>query len=114
VARLTAAERKRIPTKEFAGKGRSYPIPDKGHAKAAIVRAKEYHPADEATIIRRARKKLGKTRGGKAEGLRSNPRADKPKRGRGGLTKASNVKGHDSTPFTNVETDRRRGYTTDT
>lgn len=56
--KLTSKSRNKLPTKDFAGKGRSYPIEDKGHAKAAIARAEEYHPADEATIIRKAEAKL--------------------------------------------------------
>lgn len=60
MAKLTAAKRRKLPTRVFAGKGRSYPIEDKGHARAAIARAKEYHPSDEAMIIRRAKAKLGR------------------------------------------------------
>lgn len=39
MSKLTAEERAAIPGSEFAGPGRTYPIPDKGHAKAAIVDA---------------------------------------------------------------------------
>lgn len=59
MAKLTARGRRALPTKDFAGKRRSYPIEDKGHAQAAIARAKEFHPADEQTIIRKAQAKLG-------------------------------------------------------
>lgn len=41
MAKLTTAARKRIPSKEFAGPGRSYPIPDKSHARNALARASE-------------------------------------------------------------------------
>lgn len=36
MARLKARGRKRIARKNFAGKGRSYPIHDKAHAQAAL------------------------------------------------------------------------------
>lgn len=58
MAKLTAESRRKLPTKEFAGKGRSYPIPDAGHAKAAIARAEEFNPPDKAKIIAKAERKL--------------------------------------------------------
>lgn len=36
MARLKAAQRRALPDSTFAGPGRSFPIPDKGHAKAAL------------------------------------------------------------------------------
>lgn len=36
MARLKAAQRKALPDSTFAGPGRSFPIPDAGHAKAAL------------------------------------------------------------------------------
>lgn len=41
MSKLDAAERKAIPTGEFAGPGRSYPIEDKSHAANAKARAKQ-------------------------------------------------------------------------
>lgn len=41
MAKLTAAGRKKIPTKEFAGPDRSYPVENKSHAVDAKARAKE-------------------------------------------------------------------------
>lgn len=41
MGKLDAAERKKIPTDEFAGPDRSYPVPDKSHARNALARAKE-------------------------------------------------------------------------
>jgi len=41
MAKLDAAERKAIPKSEFAGPGRSYPIPDRSHAANAKARAKQ-------------------------------------------------------------------------
>lgn len=37
MARLTAAARRKLPSSTFAGPGRSFPIPDKNHAKAALA-----------------------------------------------------------------------------
>ena len=37
MARLTAEARKKLPAKTFAGPGRSFPIPDKKHARAALM-----------------------------------------------------------------------------
>ena len=42
MARLTAAARKAIPTKDFAGPDRSYPINDLSHAKNALSRVSQY------------------------------------------------------------------------
>ena len=36
MAKLTAADRRALPSKVFAGPDRSFPIPDKNHAKAAL------------------------------------------------------------------------------
>ena len=39
MAKLTAAARRKIPTKSFAGPDRSYPIQDRSHARNALARA---------------------------------------------------------------------------
>src|SRR5580692_586235 len=36
MSRLTSRQRKKLPDSTFAGPGRSFPIPDKNHAKAAL------------------------------------------------------------------------------
>jgi hypothetical protein len=36
MAKLTTAARNNLPASTFAGPGRSFPIPDKNHAKAAL------------------------------------------------------------------------------
>lgn len=41
MGKLDAAERKAIPTKEFAGPDRSYPVEDKSHAANAKARARQ-------------------------------------------------------------------------
>jgi len=57
MAKLTAAGRKSIPTDEFAGPDRTYPIEDADHAEAAILDA---HGPDAASIKRKAEAKLDK------------------------------------------------------
>jgi len=37
MAKLSAGERKALPSKDFAGPGRSFPIPDAKHARAALM-----------------------------------------------------------------------------
>jgi hypothetical protein len=37
MSKLTTKARKALPSKTFAGPGRSFPIPDKNHAKAALL-----------------------------------------------------------------------------
>ena len=39
MAVLSAAARKRLPASVFAGPDRSYPVPDKAHARVALGRA---------------------------------------------------------------------------
>jgi hypothetical protein len=62
MAKLSAAQRKKLPKRAFAGPGRSFPINDKNHARAALSmvgRAKNLSPAQKAKIKSAARKKLG-------------------------------------------------------
>jgi len=55
VANLTAGERKKIPTQEFAlPQKRAYPIEDAAHARAALSRgAANASPAELAKIRRK-------------------------------------------------------------
>lgn len=62
MARLTAKDRAALPKSTFAGPGRSFPIPDKNHARAALQdlpRAKGLSSAEKAKIHARAEAKLG-------------------------------------------------------
>jgi hypothetical protein len=65
VARLTAKARKKIPTSQFAGPGRSYPVPDKSHAANAKARATQAVKAgrmsksEESRIDAKANRVLG-------------------------------------------------------
>lgn len=41
MAKLSSADRKRLPASSFAGPNRSYPVPDKSHAANAKARASQ-------------------------------------------------------------------------
>ena len=65
MAKLNAAARKKIPTSEFAGPDRSYPVEDASHARNALARAKQMYnrgtisKAEYDRICAKARAKLG-------------------------------------------------------
>ena len=67
MSKLTAAARKKIPTSEFAGPDRSYPVPDKSHAANAKARATQQvaagnlSPSTATKIKAKANRVLGKT-----------------------------------------------------
>lgn len=73
MARLTAAARKKLPAGKFAGKNRSYPVPDKSHAANAKARATQavnagrMSPATRARIDAKANKVLGKSKSRKGK-----------------------------------------------
>jgi len=48
--KLTARARKAIPTKEFAGPDRSYPIENASHARNALARVANKSPALKAEV----------------------------------------------------------------
>jgi hypothetical protein len=66
VAKLTAAKRKALPASVFAGPGRSFPVPDKNHARLAKsaasrkVNSGTMSKAMATKIDRKADKVLGK------------------------------------------------------
>lgn len=66
MAKLTTKQRKALPKSEFAGADRSYPVPDKAHARAAKSRASEMEHKGKLSeeqkerIDRKADKVLGK------------------------------------------------------
>lgn len=64
MARLTAKARKSLQSKDFAGPGRSFPIPDRAHARAALQdlpKAEGHLTLAQAQKIRaRAMRKLGR------------------------------------------------------
>ncbi len=66
MSKLTTAERKQIPTSEFAGPNRSYPVMDRSHAANAKARATQMvkrgklSSSAAAQIRRKANAVLGK------------------------------------------------------
>lgn len=62
MARLTASQRRRLPASTFAGPGRSFPIPDAGHAEAALREINHAPAGARAKIRAKADKMLGKKR----------------------------------------------------
>jgi hypothetical protein len=61
MGRLTAGQRDKMPKSQFAGPGRSFPIPDKGHAKAALIdvgKAKGLSSSEKSHIRAVAHEKL--------------------------------------------------------
>lgn len=64
MARLTARQRRKIPSRDFAGPGRSFPVNDASHARAAIRMApRSYHAGNiskstEKRIVSRAKRRL--------------------------------------------------------
>lgn len=62
MARLTAKARKKLPAGDFKGPGRSFPIPDRAHARAALQdlpRAKNLTLKQAQRIRSAAYSKLG-------------------------------------------------------
>ncbi len=64
MARLTAAQRRKLPSSSFAGPGRSFPMNDKAHAHAAVREEKFASPTTKKKINSRARA-MGVKVGGK-------------------------------------------------
>jgi hypothetical protein len=52
MAKLSASKRQSLPKKDFAGPGRSFPVNDKAHARAAIMLSG--HAPDPAIVRQRA------------------------------------------------------------
>ena len=78
MAKLTAAVRKKIPAKDFAGPDRSYPVEDASHARNALARVAQHgSPALQAKVKAKVRRKYP---GIKVEGGKSSQRADRPRR----------------------------------
>jgi hypothetical protein len=71
MAKLSTAARKKLPGKDFAGPGRSFPEEDDAHRRAAIrlapraLKAGHITKSEEEHIISRARAGLGNSHGTK-------------------------------------------------
>lgn len=67
MAKLTTKARKALPAADFAGPGRTYPVPDKAHAANAKARATQavvagsMSGAVKSSILSKANKVLGKS-----------------------------------------------------
>lgn len=61
MARLTAQDRRDLPAGDFAGPDRSFPIPDKGHAQAALREINHAPAAARPKIRARAETMLHQT-----------------------------------------------------
>ncbi len=65
MAKLTVGKRNKLPGKDFAGPGRSYPVNDKSHAANAKARASQavnagrMSASEKAKIDAKADRKLG-------------------------------------------------------
>ncbi len=55
MAKLTAKARKALPKSDFAGPGRTFPIPDKSHAANAKARASQAAKAGRITAAEKSR-----------------------------------------------------------
>jgi len=58
MGKLTSKQRAKLPASKFAGPGRSFPITDKNHAKAALIdvgRAKGLSSSQKTNIRAKAR-----------------------------------------------------------
>jgi hypothetical protein len=62
MSRLTATARKALPSSTFAGPGRSFPIPDKNHARAALALIGHAPASAQPKIRARAEAMLGDAR----------------------------------------------------
>lgn len=58
MATLTLKGRKALPSKDFAGAGRSYPVEDKKHAKAALALLHNAPKSEQPKIRAKAEAKL--------------------------------------------------------
>lgn len=59
MAKLTYQDRKDLPSSVFAGKDRSYPIPDANHARNALARASAFaSPPQKKAIDAKVHKKF--------------------------------------------------------
>ena len=64
MAKLSARARAKLPSSTFAGPGRSFPIPDKNHAKAALALIGHAPASARPKIRARAHAMLGSADGG--------------------------------------------------
>jgi hypothetical protein len=88
MAKLTAKSRKAIPTEDFAGPDRSYPIEDRSHAANAKARVANKSPKLKARVDRAVARKypdMGKPGGSRRAGEHVGARKDRLDRWAGGM-----------------------------
>ena len=74
MTKLNTERRKALPSSDFAGPDRSYPIPDKSHARNAKARASQavnegrISKSEETRIDEKADRKLGHATHGQTRG----------------------------------------------
>lgn len=54
MSNLSAQDRRDLPAKDFAGPGRSYPINDENHARAALSRVSQFGTKELKERVTRA------------------------------------------------------------
>jgi hypothetical protein len=52
MAKLKAAQRNKLPAKDFAGPGRSFPVNDVNHARNALARVSQFGTAELKAKVR--------------------------------------------------------------
>lgn len=77
MAKLTAKRRNALPSSDFAGPDRSFPVNDRAHARNALARASQFHPELKAKIKAKVHRKFPDIA---IEGKSSGGRADRPRR----------------------------------
>ena len=81
MAKLTTKARNKIPSKDFAGPDRSYPVEDAAHARNALARAAQHaSPELKAKIRAKVHRKFPNIH---IEGAASKPSHDRAKRHKG-------------------------------
>jgi len=81
MAKLTAKARNKIPSKDFAGPDRSYPVEDASHARNALARVSQHGtPALKAKVRAKVRATYPGISVGKMDGGKVCQRADRPPR----------------------------------
>jgi hypothetical protein len=78
--KLTAKARKKIPSKDFAGPDRSYPVEDASHARNALARVAQNGSPDLQAKVRAKVKKKFPGIAMKMDGGKVGQRADRPRR----------------------------------
>jgi len=64
MAKLSAKARRKLPDSAFAGPGRSYPVQDKNHARAALSMLHNAPKSEQPKIHAKAERVLRKSKGG--------------------------------------------------